>query len=159
MVQRLKALQDSHPLGLQLMTTMLSRLASITGHTSIESLWTYVDWAFDEGVAKSPAFSMTVDRTQSVSILTRLFGEILLALPERPDVDGLRSRVAEMRARLNDKQASSQSIGSETVVSHPLPQARDLMVGASTHLLGAIGAVLPFPATGVRRPRQLYLLG
>nr|CBA30148.1 hypothetical protein Csp_C22100 [Curvibacter putative symbiont of Hydra magnipapillata] len=120
MVQRLKALQSSHPHGLQLMTTLLSRLASITGHASIDSLWTYVDWAFDEGRVAPPAFSMTGDQSQHVSALAGLLAEILSALPERSNFEGLRSKVEEFQKRLDVEHAPSGSIGIETVASHSL---------------------------------------
>ena len=35
-------------IGLEALTTILSRVASLSGHGSLQSLWTYVDWAFDE---------------------------------------------------------------------------------------------------------------
>lgn len=44
---RLKALHKSN-LGLEMLTTVLSQVASLTGHSSLDSLWTYVDWAFEE---------------------------------------------------------------------------------------------------------------
>ena len=31
-----------------MLTTILSQVASLTGHSSLDSLWTYVDWAFEE---------------------------------------------------------------------------------------------------------------
>lgn len=46
--KRLDSVRSDVPLGLDALTTILSRLASMTGHSSINSLWTYVDWAFDE---------------------------------------------------------------------------------------------------------------
>lgn len=119
-VQRLKALQDSHPHGLQLMTTLLSRLASITGHASTESLWTYVDWAFDERSVPSQAFSTTGDQAQRASELADLLAEVLLALPERSGLEELRSKVEELREHLDRERASSGSVGTETVVSHSL---------------------------------------
>jgi site-specific recombinase XerD len=46
-VSRLRALKKSN-IGLEAMTTILSKVASLSGHGSLESLWVYVDWAFDE---------------------------------------------------------------------------------------------------------------
>lgn len=66
--KRLESVRSDIPLGLDALTTILSRLASMTGHASINSLWTYVDWAFDEiqGNANEPG----------------LGGEIVAALEE-----------------------------------------------------------------------------
>lgn len=47
-VRRLQALQQEGRIGLEVSTTMLSRVASISGHSSLDSLWVYVDWAFEE---------------------------------------------------------------------------------------------------------------
>lgn len=44
---RLKALHKNN-IGLEMLTTILSQVASLTGHTSLDSLWIYVDWAFEE---------------------------------------------------------------------------------------------------------------
>jgi len=47
-VERLRALNARGPAGVELLTTLLSRIASLTGHASLSSLWTYVDWACEE---------------------------------------------------------------------------------------------------------------
>lgn len=44
---RIKALQHSN-VGLEMLSTILSQVASLSGHSSVDSLWTYVDWAFEE---------------------------------------------------------------------------------------------------------------
>lgn len=46
-VARIQALKKQN-IGLEALTTVLSRVASLSGHGSLQSLWTYVDWAFDE---------------------------------------------------------------------------------------------------------------
>lgn len=48
LVARLKGLGRKHYVGVELISTILSKLASITGHSTIENLWRYVDWAYDE---------------------------------------------------------------------------------------------------------------
>jgi site-specific recombinase XerD len=47
-VERLRALNAHGRVGVELLTTLLSRIASLTGHASVGSLWTYVDWACEE---------------------------------------------------------------------------------------------------------------
>lgn len=46
-VARIRAMRKQN-IGLEALTTILSRVASLSGHSSLQSLWTYVDWAFDE---------------------------------------------------------------------------------------------------------------
>lgn len=46
-VARIRAMRKKN-IGLEALTTILSRVASLSGHGSLQSLWTYVDWAFDE---------------------------------------------------------------------------------------------------------------
>lgn len=52
-VQRLKQLRSSRSIGVEAMSTILSRVSSLSGHTKLSSLWTYVDWAYDEMAAES----------------------------------------------------------------------------------------------------------
>ena len=47
-IERLRALNAHGRVGVELMSTLLSRIASLTGHASVSSLWTYVDWACEE---------------------------------------------------------------------------------------------------------------
>ncbi|WP_238341005.1 tyrosine-type recombinase/integrase [Pseudomonas mosselii] len=46
-VSRIRAMRRQN-IGLEALTTILSRVASLSGHGSLQSLWAYVDWAFDE---------------------------------------------------------------------------------------------------------------
>ncbi|MDD1016077.1 tyrosine-type recombinase/integrase [Pseudomonas rubra] len=48
LVTRLKKAGSKSTIGVEFLTTILSQLASVSGHASIDSLWQYVDWAFDE---------------------------------------------------------------------------------------------------------------
>jgi site-specific recombinase XerD len=43
----LRQLDGGTPWSIEMLSTVLSRLASRTGHRSIRSLWTYVDWTFE----------------------------------------------------------------------------------------------------------------
>ena len=47
-VHRLKMLRSSRSIGVEALSTILSRVASLSGHARLSSLWTYVDWAYDE---------------------------------------------------------------------------------------------------------------
>lgn len=68
-ITRLNALQHSN-VGLEMLSTILSQVASLTGHSSIDSLWTYVDWAFEE----LDAFKDTsgFDYSQAITVLNDL---------------------------------------------------------------------------------------
>lgn len=46
-IARLQALRKNK-LGLELITSVLSQVASLSGHSNIRSMWSYVDWAFEE---------------------------------------------------------------------------------------------------------------
>lgn len=46
-VSRLQSMKKQN-IGLEAISTILSRVASLSGHSSLQSLWVYVDWAFDE---------------------------------------------------------------------------------------------------------------
>jgi len=47
-VSRLRSLNTSSSIGVEAITTILSRVASVSGHSSIDSMWRYVDWAYEE---------------------------------------------------------------------------------------------------------------
>ena len=48
LITRLRSFGKNSTIGVELLTTILSKLASISGHSSIQSLWHYMDWAYDE---------------------------------------------------------------------------------------------------------------
>lgn len=52
-VHRLKQLRSSRSIGVEAISTILSRVSSLSGHAKLSSLWTYVDWAYDEMAAVS----------------------------------------------------------------------------------------------------------
>lgn len=45
---RLRSLNHGGAIGVEALTTVLSKVASLSGHSSLESMWRYVDWAYDE---------------------------------------------------------------------------------------------------------------
>lgn len=47
-VARLRALNRDRAFGVEAMTTVLSKVASLSGHGNLQSLWRYVDWAYEE---------------------------------------------------------------------------------------------------------------
>ncbi len=119
--QMLGALQDMNSHGVQMLTTVLSRLASITGHASLDSLWTYVDWTFDEAWAAGapPGQGHVGDDRDRQKLLFDLMSEVFLALPDHPGLDGLRARVAKFRDRI-EIGAPLPDPKSETVAAHSL---------------------------------------
>lgn len=118
--QMLFALQGVNSHGVQMLTTVLSRLASITGHASLDSLWTYVDWTYDEawaaGAARGPGHTGNEPDTQA---FLGLIAEVLQALSEHPALDGLRTRVTEFRDRIGGG-APLPNPKFETVAAHSL---------------------------------------
>lgn len=62
-LQIIRTMRAGTPLAKEAMATVLTRLASLTGHSSTKSLWTYVDWAFDELVeTPRPIARLTADQ-------------------------------------------------------------------------------------------------
>lgn len=118
--QMLGALQDVNSHGVQMLTTVLSRLASITGHASLDSLWNYVDWTFDEAwAATSPPRPRRDSGDPDMPNLLGLISEILVALPEHPSLEGLRTRVVKLRERIKGEAALPET-KFETVAAHSL---------------------------------------
>ena len=118
--QMLSALQDVDSHGVEMLTTVLSRLASITGHASLASLWTYVDWTFDEAWAAgaTPGHTHHGDDPNRQQLLG-LISEVLVALPQHSSLESLRARVVELRDRVKDE-AALPDPKSETVAAHSL---------------------------------------
>lgn len=119
-IQGLKAVSAGNGLSLELLTTFLTRLASVTGHSSIESLWTYVDLAFND--------SLTVPPILPQSSTCELSLDDLLSSTDRwiqreealePDSD----RVTALRAvREQLRQSFGRPLPSESVAIHSLRQ-------------------------------------
>ncbi|QXZ14606.1 MULTISPECIES: tyrosine-type recombinase/integrase [Pseudomonas] len=47
-VARLRSLSQRGSIGVEAMTTVLSKVASLSGHSSLDSMWRYVDWAYEQ---------------------------------------------------------------------------------------------------------------
>ncbi|HEJ5741333.1 TPA: site-specific integrase [Pseudomonas aeruginosa] len=45
---RLRSLSGRGAIGVEALTTVLSKVASLSGHSSLDSMWRYVDWAYEE---------------------------------------------------------------------------------------------------------------
>lgn len=45
---RLRSLSRRGSIGVEALTTVLSKIASLSGHSSLDSMWRYVDWAYEE---------------------------------------------------------------------------------------------------------------
>lgn len=92
-IARLNSLQHSS-VGLEMLSTILSQVASLSGHSSIESLWTYVDWAFDEFDAFRSASDF--DYLKAISVLEGL--ETSFTGPDAKNVsDALTSCIALLK--------------------------------------------------------------
>lgn len=78
-IEYVKAVLENH-VGLDISATLLTKVASITGHHSIDSLWTYIDTAFDElGIWKKTDQTLAI-RANMDSIFAQL-AEIHSELP------------------------------------------------------------------------------
>lgn len=64
-VHRLRQLRGSRSIGVEAMSTILSRVASLSGHAILSSLWGYVDWAYDE-IAASSASPQEIDEARGI---------------------------------------------------------------------------------------------
>lgn len=73
LVVRLRLLSQRKSIGVELLTTILSKLASVTGHSSIESLWRYVDWAYDELDSSAPDEALELN--QAINIVSSMLAE------------------------------------------------------------------------------------
>ncbi len=82
-VHRLKQLRSSRAIGVEAMSTILSRVSSLSGHAKLSSLWTYVDWAYDEIAAEAASPQEIKDALGIVNeMITRCEGNADLNLLE-----------------------------------------------------------------------------
>jgi site-specific recombinase XerD len=70
---RLRLLNGRGAIGVEALTTVLSKVASLSGHSSLESMWRYVDWAYDE-LEIEHADSANV-AGEALDVIERLIGE------------------------------------------------------------------------------------
>ncbi|XQE67364.1 tyrosine-type recombinase/integrase [Pseudomonas sp. P3C3] len=47
-IARLRSLSQRGSIGVEAITTVLSKVASLSGHSSLDSMWRYVDWAYEQ---------------------------------------------------------------------------------------------------------------
>ncbi|WP_349735808.1 tyrosine-type recombinase/integrase [Pseudomonas jessenii] len=66
LVTRLKSIGNKRSIGVELLTTILSKLASVSGHSSIDSLWRYMDWAYEELEQEKPCETDEHDRARRI---------------------------------------------------------------------------------------------
>lgn len=103
---RLDGLRKNN-LGLEAITTILAHVASLTGHGSTRSLWTYVDWAFEE--LDSAASS---DR----NVVRELLADFM-ADAEAADNAEMMDAIKKVQQILNEKGGASPQ---QTVAMHSL---------------------------------------
>ncbi|WP_435634842.1 tyrosine-type recombinase/integrase [Pseudomonas solani] len=70
---RLRTLNSGSSLGVEAITTVLSKVASLSGHSSLDSMWRYVDWAYEElEIERSDKMS---NNEEALCVLDRLLKE------------------------------------------------------------------------------------
>lgn len=70
---RLRSLIGRGSIGVEALTTVLSKIASLSGHSSLDSMWRYVDWAY-EGLEIEYNDSVSV-AGEALSVIEALMGE------------------------------------------------------------------------------------
>lgn len=99
LVHRLRAVTSDQPFGVEVLTTLLTRLASVTGHSGIDSLWTYVDWAFDEHTAESAPLPACTE-IQYIEQVCSMLDEAITASQNPGGATNLFARLVEVKNRL-----------------------------------------------------------
>lgn len=70
---RLRSLSRRGSIGVEALTTVLSKIASLSGHSSLDSMWRYVDWAYEELEAEYKDSANVAD--EALSVIEALMGE------------------------------------------------------------------------------------
>lgn len=70
---RLRSLSRRGSIGVEALTTVLSKIASLSGHSSLDSMWRYVDWAYEELEAEDKDSANVAD--EALSVIEALMGE------------------------------------------------------------------------------------
>ncbi len=70
---RLRSLSRRGSIGVEALTTVLSKVASLSGHSSLDSMWRYVDWAYEELEAEYKDSANVAD--EALSVIEALMGE------------------------------------------------------------------------------------
>ncbi|HFL7940764.1 TPA: tyrosine-type recombinase/integrase [Pseudomonas putida] len=111
LVVRLRMLSQKRSIGVELLTTILSKLASITGHSSIESLWQYVDWAYDE--IEQGGNGEPIELKQTIKIVSSMLSEA--------ENDGDKRLASDLHKVLEALSLSPvQAVRYPSIVSHSL---------------------------------------
>ncbi|HHM6401418.1 TPA: tyrosine-type recombinase/integrase [Pseudomonas aeruginosa] len=108
---RLRSLIGRGSIGVEALTTVLSKIASLSGHSSLDSMWRYVDWAY-EGLEIEYNDSVNV-AGEALSVIESLMGEAQTSA-NRALAESL-SIVREALTQLNTKSYELPS-----VVAHSL---------------------------------------
>lgn len=70
---RLRSLSSRGSIGVEALTTVLSKVASLSGHSSLDSMWRYVDWAYEELEAEYKDSANVA--AEAMSVIETLMGE------------------------------------------------------------------------------------
>ncbi|SUC88771.1 site-specific recombinase, phage integrase family protein [Pseudomonas aeruginosa] len=79
---RLRSLSRRGSIGVEALTTVLSKIASLSGHSSLDSMWRYVDWAYEELEAEYKDSANVAD--EALSVIEALMGEAKSSEMNRP---------------------------------------------------------------------------
>ena len=113
-VQRLKLLRSSKLIGVEAMSTILSRISSLSGHAKLSSLWTYVDWAYDEIAAESAS-------PQQIKEAIRIVHEMIAKFEAEGDPEVLES-LKKVEVVLQNTDPSMAAV--QSVTAHSLRRVK-----------------------------------
>lgn len=120
LVHRIAAYPD-RPFTAEIAITVLTQLASLSGHRSIESLWTYVDLAFDEAGVWALGAAQA-ERRSNLSALEReleaIAKEIRATSPRRGITDELIERFEAVLLTLRSVDSTPAALPCEQVSAH-----------------------------------------
>ncbi|TLP68405.1 site-specific recombinase [Pseudomonas nitroreducens] len=108
---RLRSLSGRGPIGVEAVTTVLSKVASLSGHSSLDSMWRYVDWAYEE---------LEIEYNDSVNVADDALSVIDALMVEAQSCDNraLAESLSIVREALT--QLSTKSYELPSVVAHSL---------------------------------------
>jgi len=112
-VHRLKQLRISRTIGVEAMSTILSRVSSLSGHARLSSLWAYVDWAYDEMATESAS-------PKQINEALEVVNEMITKLGRNGDPEVLAS-LKKVKAVLKSTDASMTAV--QSITAHSLRKA------------------------------------
>lgn len=132
---RLRSLSRRGSIGVEALTTVLSKIASLSGHSSLDSMWRYVDWAYEELEAEYKDSANVAD--EALSVIEALMGEAKSS-ENRALAESLLI-VREAVSQLRTKSYELPSVVAHSFVAPPLSLDMDSLACVVSAFLFASG--------------------